>query len=151
MIYETGYTTPMAALRFIYFRDKDDHPIKKVEFWTATDCWYFVSFNGGPLDLVDIRPHYWGDVPFIEYINNEERLGDFEGVVSIIDAYNRAQSNTANFFQYNDEAILKVLKMGAVTSQDIAEMKEKGAIILEDGGDIQWLIKIGRASCRERV
>ena len=141
MIYETGYTTPMAALRFIYSRDKDDHPIKKVEFWTATDCWYFVSFNGGPLDLVDIRPHYWGDVPFIEYINNEERLGDFEGVVSIIDAYNRAQSNTANFFQYNDEAILKVLKMGAVTSQDIAEMKEKGAIILEDGGDIQWLIK----------
>ena len=48
MIYETGYTTPMAALRFIYSRDKDDHPIKKVEFWTATDCWYFVSFNGGP-------------------------------------------------------------------------------------------------------
>lgn len=141
MIYETGYTTPMAALRFIYSRDKDDHPIKKVEFWTTTDCWYFVSFNGGPLDLVDIRPHYWGDVPFIEYINNEERLGDFEGVVSIIDAYNRAQSNTANFFQYNDEAILKVLKMGDVSSQDIADMKEKGAIILEDGGDIQWLIK----------
>ena len=51
------------------------------------------------------------------------------------------ESNTANFFQYNDEALLKVLKMGAVTSQDIAEMKEKGAIILEDGGDIQWLIK----------
>ena len=31
--------------------------------------------------------------------------------------------------------------MGDVSSQDIAEMKEKGAIILEDGGDIQWLIK----------
>lgn len=58
-----------------------------------------------------------------------------------MDAYNRAQSNTANYFQYNDEALLKVLKMGDVTSQDIADMKEKGAIILEDGGDIQWLIK----------
>ena len=141
MIYETGYSTPMAAIRFIYSRDKDDHPIKKVEFWTATDCWYFISFNGGPLDLVDIREHYWRDVPFIEFINNEERIGDFEGVVSIIDAYNRVQSNTANYFQYNDEAILKVLKMGDVSSQDIADMKEKGAIILEDGGDIQWLIK----------
>ena len=54
---------------------------------------------------------------------------------------NRVQSNTANYFQYNDEAILKVLKMGDVSSQDIAAMKEKGAIILEDGGDIQWLIK----------
>lgn len=141
MIYETGYTSPMAALRFVYSQDKDGHPIKKVEFWTATECWYFVSYNGGPLELTDIQEHYWGDVPFVEYINNEERLGDFEGVISIIDAYNRAQSNTANFFQYNDEAILKVLKMGSVTSQDIADMKEKGAIILEDGGDIQWLIK----------
>lgn len=65
-------------------------------------------------------------MPFVEYINNEERLGDFEGVITLIDAYNRVESNTANFFQYNDEALLKVLKMGAVTSQDIAEMKEKG-------------------------
>lgn len=141
MIYETGYTTPMAAIRFIHSRDRDGNPVKKVEFWTAAECWYFVSYNGGPLDLVAIREHYWGDVPFVEYINNEERTGDFEGIIGIIDAYNRVQSNTANFFQYNDEAILKVLKMGDVTSQDIAEMKEKGAIILEDGGDIQWLIK----------
>lgn len=43
----------------------------------------------------------------MEYINNEERLGDFEGVITLIDAYNRVESNTANFFQYNDEALLK--------------------------------------------
>lgn len=52
-----------------------------------------------------------------------------------------AQSNTANYFQYNDDAILKVLKLGDVSSQDIADMKEKGAIILEDGGDVDWLLK----------
>ena len=131
----------MAAIRIVYSKDKDKNIIKKVEFWTAQDCWYFRSINGGALELLDIREHYWGDVPFVEYINNEERLGDFEGVIKLIVAYNRVESNTANFFQYNDEALLKVLKMGAVTSQDIAEMKEKGAIILEDGGDIQWLIK----------
>ena len=140
-ICETGYNTPMAAIRIVYSKDKDKNIIKKVEFWTAQDCWYFRSINGGALELLDIREHYWGDVPFVEYINNEERQGDFEGVITLIDAYNRVESNTANFFQYNDEALLKVLKMGAVTSQDIAEMKEKGAIILEDGGDIQWLIK----------
>ena len=39
--------------------------------------------------------HYWQDVPFVEYINNEERLGDFEGVITEIDAYNKVQSNTA--------------------------------------------------------
>lgn len=141
LIYETGRTEPMAAIRTIHSCDKDKNYIKKVEFWTSQECWYFKSINGGTLNLLDVQEHYWQDVPVVEYINNEERLGDFEGVISIIDAYNRVQSNTANFFQYNDEAILKILKMGAVTTGDIAEMKEKGAIILEDGGDIQWLIK----------
>lgn len=141
MIYETGALEPMAAVRIVDSRDKDDNLIRKVEFWTAQECWYFKSINGGALMLLDVKEHYWQDVPFIEYINNTERIGDFEGIISIIDAYNRVQSNTANFFQYNDEAILKILKMGAVTTGDIAEMKEKGAIILEDGGDIQWLIK----------
>ena len=54
---------------------------------------------------------------------------------------NKVQSNTANYFQYNDDAILKVLKLGDVSSQDVADMKEKGAIILEDGGDVDWLLK----------
>ncbi len=31
--------------------------------------------------------------------------------------------------------------MGDVKPQDIRDMKEAGAILLEDGGDIQWLIK----------
>jgi len=141
LIYETGYTEPMAALRFIYSRDRNGYPVKKVEFWTSTECWYFVSYNGSALELVDIVEHYWRDVPFIEYINNEERIGDFEGVISLVDAYNRVQSNTANFFQYNDEALLKIMKLGDVRPKDIAEMKEAGAIILEDGGDIDWLIK----------
>ena len=141
MIYETGYSTPMAALRFIHSKDRDGNPIKKVEFWTSTECWYFISLHGGPLELTDIAEHYWQDVPFIEYTNNEERLGDFEGILTLIDAYNRAQSNTANFFQYNDEAILKVMKIGDVQPRDIRDMKEAGAILLEDGGDIDWLIK----------
>lgn len=141
LIYSSDAQTLLGALRTILSSDKDGNQIKKVEWWDEQQCWSFRSFNGGALELVDIQEHYWHDVPFIEYVNNEERLGDFEGVISIIDAYNRVQSNTANFFQYNDEALLKITKMGDVTSQDVHDMKEKGAIILEDGGDIGWLIK----------
>lgn len=90
-----GYANPqkaMGAIRYIYSKDRNGTPIKKVEFWTSTECWYFSSYNGGPLELLDIVEHYWGDVPFVEFINNEERIGDFEGIISIIDAYNRVQS-----------------------------------------------------------
>ena len=65
----------------------------------------------------------------MEYINNEERKGDFEGVITEIDAYNKAQSNTANYFKYNDDALLKISKLGDVSSQDVRDMKEKGAVI----------------------
>lgn len=141
MIYETGYSSPIAAIRIIHSKDKNGNRILKAEFWNYEDVWYFESVNGGALELKEITEHYWGDIPFVEYINNEERLGDFEGILSLVDAYNRVQSNTANLFQYNDEAIMKVTKLGDVTSQDIRDMKEKMAIILEDGGDIDWLIK----------
>ncbi len=143
MICETdsGFQQPMAFIRTVMAKDKDDNLIKKVEFWNQTSVMRFLSMNGGYLQLIAEEEHYWKDVPFIEYINNEERKGDFEGVMSMIDAYNQVQSNSANYFEYNDDAILKVIKLGEVHSQDIRDMKEKGAIILEDGGDIDWLLK----------
>lgn len=141
LIAETGYKTPLAAIRTIDTYTRRKVPVRKVEFWNWREVWYFKSVNGGPLELTDVRVHYWNDVPFVEYINNEERMGDFEGIISIIDAYNKATSNTANLFEYNDEAILKVLGLGEVSAADVRDMKEKGAIILENGGDINWLLK----------
>lgn len=142
MIYETGYNTPLAAIRTICSRDLDGNTVTKVEFWNWREVWYFRSVNSSALTLMDIQEHYWNDIPFVEYINNEERMGDFEGVITIIDAYNKVQSNTANLFQYNDEAILTVCGLGDVSSQDVRDMKEKGAIILENNGEIKWLLKV---------
>lgn len=143
MIYETdsGYQQPMAAIRRIESVDKNKNHIRKVEFWNPFQVLRFRSINHGYLNLESVEEHYWQDIPFVEYINNGERLGDFEGVITEIDAYNKVQSNTANYFQYNDDAILKVLKLGDVSSQDVKDMKEKGAIALDDGGDVQWLLK----------
>ena len=143
MICETdsGFAEPIAFIRTILSKDKDGNAVRKVEFWNAYLVMRFRSVNGSRLNLEAVEEHYWQDVPFIEYVNNEERTGDFEGVITQIDAYNRVQSNTANYFQYNDDALLKILKLGDVSSQNIRDMKEKGAIILEDGGDVEWLLK----------
>lgn len=131
----------LGTIRFIRSETLRHERILKVEFWTSDNCWYFKSINGGNLDLIDIRDHAWGDVPFVEYLNNEERKGDFEDIIKLNDAYNRAQSNTANMFQYNDEALMLISKLGSVTSQDIVDMKEKGAVILDEGGTVSWLLK----------
>lgn len=138
---DSGFSTPMAMIRTIVSRDRHDNLIRKVEFWNAYMVMRFRSVNGGYLNLEAAEEHYWQDVPFVEYINNEERIGDFEGVITEIDAYNLVQSNTANYFQSNDDAILKISKMGDVTEEEIQEMREKQAVILEDGGDLDWLLK----------
>lgn len=143
MICETdsGFSNPLAFIRTTISKNKDKQVIKKVEFWNYNQVMRFRSVNDGYLEMLSIEDHFWQDVPFVEYINNEERRGDFEGVITQIDAYNKVQSNTANYFQYNDDAILKVCRLGDVSSQDVSDMKEKGAIILEDGGDVSWLLK----------
>lgn len=138
---ESEFTSPLAAIRMVRSMDKNGNVILNAEFWTYTRVVFLRSFNGGTLEVTGWNEHYWNDVPFCEYINNRERIGDFEGVISEIDAYNRVQSNTANYFQYNDDAILKIMRLGDVSSKDIADMKKERAIILEDGGDVGWLMK----------
>lgn len=140
-IYETGTDNVLAVIRFMDSLDKDGNLSKKAEFWNADCCMKFYAKNKGTYILQEVSDHYWGDVPFVEYMNNEERLGDYESVISMIDAYNKAQSNTANFFEYNDQALLKIKGMGEIRAKDIKEMKEAGGIVLEEAGDIDWLLK----------
>ena len=54
----------------------------------------------------DEKPHAFGDVPLICYKNNPEFLGDFETVISLIDAYNLLQSDRVNDKEQLVDAIL---------------------------------------------
>lgn len=141
LIKESDHGDILAAIRTSSNIDLDGNTHSRIEFWTWTETWIFKSRNSSRLELVDVAEHYWHDVPFVEFPNNDELLGDFEGIISLVDAYNRVQSNTANLFQYNDEALLKIRGLGDVDSGDVRSFKEKGAISLEVGGDVEWLQK----------
>ena len=52
------------------------------------------------------KEHAFGDVPLICYKNNPEYMGDFEPVISIIDAYNLLQSDRINDKEQLVDAIL---------------------------------------------
>lgn len=52
------------------------------------------------------KVHSFGDVPLICYKNNPEFLGDFEPVISLIDAYNLLQSDRVNDKEQLVDAIL---------------------------------------------
>ncbi|WP_343348614.1 phage portal protein [Terrisporobacter petrolearius] len=59
-------------------------------------------------ELIYSDPNYFDDVPICTYENNRQRIGDFEKVLTLIDAYDQANSDTANDFEYFTNALLVI-------------------------------------------
>lgn len=58
------------------------------------------------------QPHFFGEVPAVEYQNNFERTGDFEQVISLIDAYNELMSDRCTDKSQFVDSILAIYGMG---------------------------------------
>ncbi|HHD3482188.1 TPA: phage portal protein, partial [Streptococcus pyogenes] len=52
--------------------------------------------------------HAFGSVPITEYLNTDDGMGDYETELSLIDLYDAAQSDTANYMQDLSDAILAI-------------------------------------------
>ncbi|WP_311431805.1 phage portal protein [Facklamia hominis] len=83
--------------------------------------------------------HFYGLTPVVEWQNNRFRQGDFETVISLIDAYDSAQSDTANYMSDLNDALLVIngdLQSNSLTVDDVQKMKEANMLVLESGMDI---------------
>lgn len=84
------------------------------------------------IDESTVREHYFGDVPLIEYIENEERQSAFENVETLINAYNKALSEKANDVDYFADAYLSIL--GVELDEDtIKQIRDNRVINLKSG------------------
>ena len=85
--------------------------------------------------------HAFGSVPVIEYKNNKEYLGDYEPVISLIDAYNLIQSDRVNDREQLVDAILCFYGMKFDADQ-MADLKEKRALSnIPVDGKVEFLTK----------
>lgn len=85
----------------------------------------------------DWQPHYFPDVPATEYVENSERQGLFEPVMSIVNAYNKAISEKANDVDYFADAYLKILG---------AEIKEDDVKFIRDSRIVNLFGEFGESS-----
>lgn len=85
--------------------------------------------------------HAFGKVPIIEYKNNPEFMGDFETVISLIDAYNLLQSDRVNDKEQLVDAILCMYGMDF--DDDQAEMLKTSRMLanIPADGKVEYLIK----------
>lgn len=108
--------------------------------------YFFTSLTSESADIDDPEEHYFDGIPLIEYKNNKKLKGDFEGVITLIDAYNLLQSDRINDKEQVVDALLAVI--GASLGDDTDEkvetaklLKELKIIELDQGGDAKWLVK----------
>ncbi len=121
---------------------KTSERIYKVTVYTNKFIYSFIGNLEGRLERVgEPQEHYFGRVPVIEYIANEDRMGDFEPVISLIDAYNVACADSVNDINYLNDAYLLLKNLSASESSDINEMKNNRVMLVDGDGDASWLVK----------
>jgi SPP1 family phage portal protein len=140
---------PMFAVTYFEKRDIEDQ-IKgyDVNVYTEDKKYHYFTqdISNKTFELKDEEEHYFNGIPLIEYKNNKKLRGDFEGVITLIDAYNLLQSDRVNDKEQVVDALLAVI--GASLGDDEEEkiktgrlLKELKIIELDEGGDAKWLVK----------
>lgn len=104
---------------------------------------------------VDEESHLLSDVPVIVIKNNEEMLGDFETQYSIINAYDKGQSNTGNDVDYFADSYLALVGAGGGlesigteaenededAKRSAKNLKENKLLFLDEGGQAYFIEK----------
>lgn len=134
MIYDESIVErPMYFVR--RYTDRDN-----IERGSVSDRYGVRNFQvtGGFKWLDDWMPHHFTDVPATEFVENAERQGLFEPVLSMVNAYNKAISEKANDVDYFSDAYLKVL--GANLDEECMKFIRDNRIINFEGDDAQKMI-----------
>lgn len=87
------------------------------------------------------EPHAFGDVPLICYKNNPEYMGDYEPVISLIDAYNLLQSDRINDKEQLVDAILLFYGMDFDDEQATMLRESRMLANLPTDGKAEYLTK----------
>lgn len=146
-IYDNSLEENMiAAVRYYNIRKLEaGTTVTKVEVYLKEKTMYYEE-DQGTLILLYEKENLFGGVPVIEFVNNDEYLGDFETVISLINAYDKAQSDSLNELEYFADAYLVLQGMPETNKDDVKEMKENRVIVLPDAMEGEkagayWLTK----------
>ncbi len=93
------------------------------------------------MKLTEKQCHYFGALPLVEYRNNEERQGDFEQLIPLIDAYNVLQSDRVNDKEQFVDAFL-FLRNIDIDSSQAKKLREERILMGYDGSEAQYLAKV---------
>lgn len=115
--------------------------VEFVEVYSPLDIVKYQLDVGGIYHMVERKYHVFGQVPITPYYNNAESQGDFEPVLSEIDAYDSFATDSVDEADFFNNCYLALSGMEGTESEDIAKMKDHRALMLPEGGKAEFLTK----------
>lgn len=126
--------------------------------YTDRDVIYYQrDMYSAVFQMTDAAGHMLDDLPVILYWNNEECSGDYEDVITLIDAYDKAQSDTGNDMEYFTDAYLCIRGAGGgleemagaeysgageeESGSTVKSLRENRILFLDEQGQAEWLVK----------
>jgi len=119
--------------------------VNYAEYYDNQMIYYYMQNADGDFKPVEVdgvteQLHEFQFIPIIKCINNDEEMSDFEIAKSLIDARDRALSDFSSEMEQTRQAYLLVY--GAAFDETTFEkLKQTGALRVDEGGKIEWLIK----------
>ena len=132
----------LTVIRFLPEEAEDGEEVYTVEVYDEEFVWYYrYSVTTDGMEMTRKMPHYFGQVPINPYRNNTDATGDFEPVLSLVDAYNVLQSESVNDFSLFADSYLAISGMGGTDASDLEALRRNRVLLLDEGGDAKWLTK----------
>ena len=134
----------LAVIKFrdyTYSKANGDTEIKTIiEFYNKESYIEHVFIDGSYKPQYSIEEaNVFMDVPFT-YYENPDRLGDFESVLTLIDAYDKALSDNSNLFEYYNDCYI-VFKGCEFIEDNSVKLKDMKGLNLPEGADVFYLQK----------
>lgn len=125
-------TQPTYGVRYYTVTDINDHETVKAEFYDDNTI-YYAEGAAGALHIVKQEPNLFGGCPLQGIPNNREMMGDAEKVLALIDAYDRALSDTNNEVDSFANAYM-IFENISMTEEDMRKAQASGTIQFFVGG-----------------
>ena len=125
-------TKPTYGLRYYTVTDINNTESVKAEFYDDNFIYYAEGYSGD-LHITGQMPNLFGCCPLQGIPNNAEMLGDAEKVLALIDAYDRAISDTNNEVDSFANAYM-VYENVSMTEEEMHKAQVSGAIQFFTGG-----------------
>lgn len=146
MLYDVDSMSEEAIGAIKYTINKDsitDKQITIVNHYTDKMITMYRLDENNNLISSESYPHYFKSIPVIEFKNNDERIGDFEDIMSLQNAYNIVTADRTNNVENVVNSLLVLINYNIETDVErkkvVDALKREGVMCVDEHGDAKFI------------